>query len=316
MDNKNKFYTKTIVVWGGALICCFLWGSAFPFIKLGYTAFEINSGEMATQILFAGIRFLLAGIMAVAIGSIGSRHFLLPKRKSVVKVVKLSFLQTVAQYVCFYIGLAHTTGVRASIVEGTNVFVAIVVASLLFKQEKLTSKKIIGCIVGFLGVVFVNLTGSAGGSGQFIMGDLLIFLSTVAYAFSSVLLKEYSKDEAPVVLSGYQFIVGGALMIILGLAFGGRIVCVTVNGLIILFYLAFVSAVAYSLWGILMKYNPISRVAVFGFMNPVFGVILSAMLLDEGAGLGLMHIVSLALVCAGIYIVNSMDKKEKGVSDS
>ena len=72
-----------------------------------------------------------------------------------------------------------------------------------------------------------------------------------------------------------------------------------------LIYLALVSAVAYSLWGMLLKYNPISRVAVFGFMNPVFGVILSAWLLREGAqSLGPVSLVSLVLVCAGIYIVN------------
>ena len=71
-----------------------------------------------------------------------------------------------------------------------------------------------------------------------------------------------------------------------------------------LLYMAVISAVAYSLWGILLKYNPVSKVAVFGFMNPVFGVILSAILLHEGDSIGVMCLVSLALVCAGIYIVN------------
>ena len=71
-----------------------------------------------------------------------------------------------------------------------------------------------------------------------------------------------------------------------------------------LLYLAMVSAVAYSLWGMLLKYNPISKVAVFGFMNPVFGVILSALLLQEADSLGVMCIAALGLVCVGIYIVN------------
>ena len=79
-----------------------------------------------------------------------------------------------------------------------------------------------------------------------------------------------------------------------------------------LIYLALISAVAYSLWGMLLKYNPISRVAVFGFMNPVFGVILSAWLLREGAqAFGPISLVSLVLVCAGIYIVNSREQSEK-----
>lgn len=312
MENKSRF-TEINVVCIGAFICCFLWGSAFPVIKLGYEAFGISNSDMFTQILFAGIRFVLAGILVVIIGSIPKRRIIVPQRASYSKVFKLSLLQTVAQYVFFYIGLARTTGVRASIVEGTNVFVAIIVAAIIFRQESLTTKKLVGCIVGFLGVVIVNLTGSVSTSGNFLFGDLLVFLSTVAYALSSVLLKEYSKAEDPVVLSGYQFIIGGLVMIAAGVALGGRISfvsneVVTINtgrAIGILFYLACVSAVAYSLWGILMKHNPISRVAVFGFMNPVCGVILSAVLLDEGSGLGFIHIISLALVCAGIYIVNS-----------
>ena len=54
----------------------------------------------------------------------------------------------------------------------------------------------------------------------------------------------------------------------------------------------------------LLKYNPVSRVAVYGFMNPVFGVIFSALLLGEGEGLGLKALGALLLVCMGIFVVN------------
>lgn len=97
-------------------------------------------------------------------------------------------------------------------------------------------------------------------------------------------------------------------MIACGFAAGGRLTVWTGSGVLMLIYLAFLSAVAYSLWGILLKYNPISRVAVFGFMNPVFGVILSALLLGENDSLGVMCIVALLLVCIGIYIVNRPDR--------
>lgn len=301
---KESFYTKTIVVWLGALICCALWGSAFPCIKLGYKWFEIAAEDTMTQMLFAGIRFFLAGVLAVAIGSIISKRFIYPKKRTWFRVAKLSSLQTIAQYVFFYIGLAHTTGVKASIVEGVNVFVAIIVASLIFHQEKLTAKKIIGSIIGFAGVVLVNLAGSNSDLKFNLLGDGFIFLSTVAYAFSSVLLKKYSKEDEPIVLSGYQFVFGGAVMAGVGFAFGGRLTVVNTKGMLMLLYLALVSAVAYSLWGILLKYNPISKVAVFGFMNPVFGVILSAILLPEASALGIMSVVSLVLICIGIFIVN------------
>lgn len=309
MEQEN-FMTKTVVVWLGAMLCCALWGSAFPCIKIGYELFGIGSDAVAAQILFAGLRFTLAGIIAVLLGSLLNRKILLPKKGSGGKIVKLSMLQTVIQYLFFYIGLAHTSGVRASIIEGVNVFIAILVASLIFHQEPLTTRKIIGSIIGFGGVVLVNLTGDVGAGGFQLMGDGFIVLSTVAYAFSSVYLKRYSKEEAPVVLSGYQFIIGGLIMIVCGFLFGGRLTLINAAGAAMLLYLAVVSAVAYSLWGVLLKYNPLSRVAVFGFMNPVFGVILSAFLLGEADSLGVMCMISLVLVCAGIYIVNGEDVEE------
>lgn len=309
--NKKSIFTSVVFVTLGAMVSCFLWGSAYPMIKLGYEEFEISSDMTATQILFAGIRFTLAGILAVLIGCIIRRKLLLPKKSSIPMILKLSMFQTIGQYFFFYVGLAHTTGVRASIIQGTNVFAVLVVASIVFRQEKLTVGKGAGCIIGFLGVLLVSLYKGSLGTGDIIRGDLFIIISTVAYAFSSVLLKDYTKKEDPVVLSGYQFIIGGMIMTIAGLLMGGRIVKVTGRGVADLFYLAFVSAVAYTIWGILMKHNPVSRISVYGFLTPIFGVITSIILLDEGAGFGLPHLIALVLVCAGIIVVN-LDSKSGG----
>lgn len=303
MEQKTHIMQKTAVVWFGALICCALWGSAFPCIKIGYRMFGIASDAVASQILFAGYRFTLAGILTILIGSVLNHGILLPQKAALPKILKLSLLQTVIQYLFFYIGLANTTGVKASIIEGVNVFIAILVASLIFRQEKLTPAKIIGCVVGFAGVVLVNMNGGGLDLSFHLTGEGFIFFSTVAYAFSSVYLKRYSKTENPVMLSGYQFVTGGIIMIAVGAIAGGRIEGFTAAGLGMLFYMACISAVAYSLWGVLLKYNPVSKVAVFGFMNPVFGVILSAVLLGEAAqAAGIKSVIALILVSIGIYI--------------
>lgn len=302
MDENRNWMQKTVVVWFGAMICCALWGSAFPFIKIGYRLFSIAGEDTAAQILFAGYRFTLAGVLTILIGSVLTKQILLPDRGSVGKIIWLSMLQTVLQYLFFYIGLANTSGVKASIIEAVNVFVAILVASLIFKQENLNMKKIVGCIVGFLGVILINLTGLD--FGFKLSGEGCIVLSTVAYSFSTVFMKKYSVKHNPVMLSGYQFIAGGVIMCVVGLVMGGHVSTSTGRAIGLLIYLALVSAVAYSIWGLLLKYNPVSRVTVFGFMNPVFGVILSAILLNEKDTLGLLSIFSLVLVCIGIYVVN------------
>ena len=310
MKIKEQFMQKTIIVWLGAFVCCLLWGSAFPCIKMGYQMMQIPQADVASQILYAGYRFTLAGIITIVLGSIGSRRVLVPEKGSLGRIIKLCMLQTVAQYLLFYIGLAHTSGVKASIIEALNVFVAILVASLIFHQEKLTARKMIGCLVGFVGVAIVNLNGSGIDMHMSLMGEGFIFLSTVAYAFSSVLLKRYSKENNPVALSGYQFLAGGMIMSICGLLAGGKVTGFTPASVALLIYMACISAIAYTLWGLLLKYNPISKVAVFGFMNPVFGVILSAWLLSEKEqAAGIKCIVALVLVCIGIYVVNYNKEK-------
>ena len=279
---KQEWMQKTVVVWFGALLCCLLWGSAFPCIKIGYRLFEVDAADTASQILFAGCRFTLAGILAAGIGSVMEGRFLRPERKAVKEIIWLSLLQTIIQYFFFYMGLAHTSGVKASIIEAVNVFIAILVAGFLFHQEKITSRKI-----------------SLAGEGA-------IFFSTIAYAFSSVFVKKFSQKFNPVMLSAYQFIIGGIVLMAAGGVMGGHITKVTPSGIGLLVYLALVSAVAYSLWGILLKYNPVSRVTVFGFMNPVFGVLLSALLLGEtDQASGILGLLSLLLVSVGIYVVNS-----------
>ena len=182
---------------------------------------------------------------------------------------------------------------------------AILISSLLFHYEKLGKGKVIGCLLGFAGVVLINLNQSGLGGSMSLMGEGAIFLSTLSYAFSSVLIKTYGQRDNPVTLSGYQFTLGGIIMSVIGIAMGGELHGFTFQSTMLLVYMALISAVAYSLWGILLKHNPVSKVAVFGFMNPVFGVILSAVLLKEqNQAFTLQGLISLILVCIGIYIVN------------
>ncbi len=305
LENSSVMLKKNWVICLLAMVCCVLWGSAFPCVKIGYQMFAIEAGDTASQILFAGARFTLAGVLTVVIGSVLSRRLLVPGKGSWHMVGKLCLVQTVIQYLLFYIGLANTTGVKSSIIEASNVFLAILASSLLFHYEKLGKGKVIGCVLGFAGVVLINLNGTGLDTSMSFLGEGCVFLSTVSYAFSSVLIKKYSQKENPVTLSGYQFMAGGLVMALAGVVMGGRLEGFTAVSTGLLVYMAMISAVAYSLWGILLKYNPVGKVAVYGFMNPVFGVILSALLLGEqNQAFTFQGLISLILVCIGIYVVN------------
>lgn len=302
---------KTPAICLVAGICSFLWGSAFPFIKIGYQLFSINADDTASQMLFAGIRFTIAGILAAAAGSIIKKKPLIPKKSDIMPVFVLSLFQTILQYFFFYIGMANTSGVKGSVIIGSSSFVAILVASLVFRTEKLTAKKVIGSVIGFSGIILINLQGLTEGTMK-ITGEGFVFLSTVAYAFSSCIMKRYSVKHDTFVLSSYQFIAGGLVMALTGLIMNGRITFSGISSVSVLMYLSFISAAAYTLWSILLRYNDVSSVSVFGFMNPMFGFILSAILLNEKSeASGLTGILAILLVCTGIFIVNKNKKVAK-----
>ena len=254
--------------------------------------------------VFAGIRFAIAGIMALVGGSIVAKQALIPQKQTIPKIGIISLFQTILQYFFYYIGLAHTTGVNAAIIVAANVFIAILLSTLVYRIEKMTAAKLFGCVIGFLGIILCNLNGLKGGIHLSFLGDGFIFLCTVASGFSSVLMKKYAASENPILLSGWQFLFGGLVMFAVGLLFGGKMEHITGSAVAILLYLSFVSAAAYSLWSLLLKYNPVSKVAVFGFLNPICGVCISTIFLKEKDAFHIFTIPALIFVCVGIYIVN------------
>ncbi len=299
---SEVFFTKRIVIVLGALLCCALWGSATPFIKIGYELI-LPHKDVSSTILFAGVRFLIAGILTVVIYSIARGKMLLPKKQNLSKIANVGLFQTVIQYLFFYIGLANTTGVKGTIASGSNAFFSLVIASVIFKQEKLSLKKLAACIVGFAGVVLINLNGLDFNMNFF--GDGFVIFSSIAYGVSSALMKKYTKYEDPVIISGYQFAMGGLFMTVTGLLLGGHISISTGAAAGVMVYLSLLSAIAYAVWGLLLKYNPVSKITVFTFMIPVFGSSLSMILLGEAGTVPIVNLVlTLLLISSGILLLN------------
>lgn len=310
MNKMTKFFQNPFVVALGALLCCALWGSATPFIKTGYQLIlKTPSPDVPSTLLFAGCRFALAGFITILIYSLARRKVLLPKKENWGRVSVLGVFQTILQYTFFYIGLANTSGVKGTVLSASNAFFCLLVASLIFKQEKLTFKKILACVLGFSGILLVNLNGLD--FNMNLLGDGFVLLSAVSAALASVLIKRYGKYEDTVVLSGYQFFLGGLVLMAIGALSGGTVALDSSVGILVLVYLAFLSAIAFTLWGVLLTYNPVSKVTIYHFMVPVFGVILSMLMLAEQSRVSVLNLLlTLILVCAGIILLN-FKKEEK-----
>lgn len=294
--------TRPCVVCLLALLSCALWGSAFPCVKIGYDWFQIEGA--GSQILFAGCRFFLAGILTFLFGCVRERRLIGLRRSSILPVFGQGLLQTTVQYVFFYLGLAHTTGAKGSVINASNVFFSILAAHVLLKDERLTWRKAVGCVIGFAGVIVVNLAPGAWGSGFSWNGEGFVLLCSLAYGISSVTLKRIADRENPVTITSYQLMFGGAVLILIGLLCGGRIHAFTWRSSLLLLYMAVLSTVAFCLWTTLLKYNPVGKVAVYGFSIPVFGVALSALFLGENIA-GWNNLAALILVAAGIVVVNT-----------
>ncbi len=308
---KQSFLQSGPGVFLLASLCNILWGSAIPFINLGYRSFAVASGDTATQILFAGLRFTLAGIITIIIRSIMLGHLAMPKKGGAHRVLLLALTQTMLQYFLFYIGVARTEAVKSSIIQGLNSFVAILVACFVFRTEKMTVRKMVGGLLGIAGILVVSLTGSGLSAKFSVGGEGALFLSMVAAATSSSLIKRFGREDDPMTLSGWQFMTGGLVMAVGGYLAGGRLRPVSPLAFPTLLYLALLSAVAYSIWAVLLSCNPVSRVAAYMVLQPIFGVLITMILTGGNSPVSPARIViALALVSACIMLISS--DREKG----
>ena len=306
-QNKN-FFQKNINIIICCIFCTSLWGSAFPCVKLGYELFNISVDDIFSKILFAGWRFFLAGIIVLLITACIQKKFPKLKKEAIKSVVILGFIQTTLEYIFFYIGLSYASGFKGAILNPTSTFMMVILAHFFYKDDKLTFRKTLGCIVGFLGIIIVNLSGDVNSQSSF-LGEGCLIISALAFAIGSIISKEATKIESnPMIVTGYQLLIGGYILIVFGLIGGGKLQVTSTSAFMLFLYLALLSSIAFSLWTTLFKYNPVSKVSIFNFLTPIFGTILSALILSEDV-FNLKNISALILVCFGIYIVNKPKTK-------
>lgn len=285
-----------------ALLCCLLWGSSYPAIKTGYAWFSIARNDIPTQLVFAGWRFLGAGLILLA-WAVATRKAIWGLGLAAGRqLVVLGLAQTTLQYVFFYVGLAHTTGVKGSIMNATGTFFSVLLAHLVYHNDRLSHAKLWGCVVGFAGVMVVNLGRGTLDMDFTLLGEGFVVIAAFVLAAASIYGKQVSQRMDSVVMTGWQLGIGGAALLALGWGLGGSLTGFTWGSSVLLVYLALLSSAAFSLWSILLKHNRVSQVTVFNFTVPVFGAALSAIFLGE-ALLEWKNLLALVLVCGGIWLV-------------
>ena len=301
--DKERFYTNRRNIILLATLCCILWGSAYPAIKGGYDLFDISSNDISGKLIFAGYRFVLAGIIVLFIQALSKKNIFVLDRKQICQVTLLGIFQTTLQYIFFYVGLSYTTGIRSSILNGTGAFFSILLAHFLYENDKLNKDKIIGCIVGFIGVIIVSLNGQNFFDSSFsIEGEGFVILAALLSSVASIYGKRLPQNQDASIVTGYQLFIGGAILLISVYLLGGKLEGFTLKSTSLLIYMALLSSIAFAIWTQLLKYNKIGIISIFNFLIPIFGTLLSAVFLGENI-FDIKVFISLILVCAGIYMV-------------
>lgn len=289
-----------------AVLATFLWGSAYPSIKIGYEIFAISGSDIGGKLLFAGIRFTMAGIMVLIYTAAADRKACIPPGNMWGRLVLLGIMQTTIQYIFFYIGLANTTGAKSAIINSFTAFFPIMLAPLFFRDDRITGKKVLGCVLGLTGIVAINLKG--GGLGGFrLTGEGFALFAAMAQSLASIYSKKLAKHMSVMTITGYQLTMGGILLIVAGKLGNGNLTFCW-QGAALLIYMAGLSAVAFTVWTYLLSKNPVSTISIYNLLIPIFGTVLSGIFLKENI-MTLTHLVSIILVCSGIGMVNSKEKR-------
>ena len=302
-------FSRKNIVFASATLCCLLWGSSYPAIKSGYELFHIATNDIPSKVVFAGYRFVFAGLLLLLlalaqrkpIGRLSPRQF--------GQLTILGLTQTTIQYTFFYIGLAYTTGAKGSIMNATATFFSVMLAHFIYQNDKISYNKALGCILGFAGVMIVNFNSGLQDFHFVWNGDGFVVLAAFILSAATLYGKRISQKVDPMVMTGWQLAIGGVMLVVGGYITGGTLAVPSVKAAAILGYLTLLSSVAFALWSLLLKYNRVSMIAPFNFLVPVAGTVLSAIFLGENI-LEIKYVVALVLVCSGIWWVNKVSEKQ------
>ncbi len=286
------------------MLTCALWGSLYPMIKVGYTAFRISTDDIPSIILFAGLRFFISGIILIALSSIKQKKFDRPEKNNIGCILLGALFAIILHYGFTYVALSFGEGSKSAIIKQVGFLFLSCFAFLFDKEDRLSPRKILAGLLGFIGIIATNSDNSG---FSFAIGDLLLVLASFCSIFGSVIAKKSTKIMASARYVAYSQLAGGIFLCAVGLLLGGKIMYVDLKAVFVFAYICFASISAYLMWNILLKYNSLSKLAIIKFTEPLFAVVFSGLILHENI-FKLSYLIALVLMLAAIIIENVKGK--------
>jgi len=286
-----------------AIIACLLWASAFAVIKIGL--------QYTTPLRFAGLRFMLAGLMILPL--VGSYRIAFQYIRNNFRLVLLiAFLQTFVQYTLFYSGLNLVPGALGAIIIGAGPLFIAFTAHFFMPNDKLTLPKLGIIFMGIAGIALVSLSNVSGketGGNLIFIGIVLLFLTNINAGFTNVVIARDARHIPPLVLSSSSLIIGGVLLFLVSLPTEGLSFTIPpLTYYLSIIWLSFLSAAAYSIWNFLLQRKgvKVSALNMWKFIIPVFGAILSWILIPNEYP-DLVSIAGISITALALVLFNKQN---------
>ena len=287
-----------------SLLVMLLWGSLFPMVKLGYAAFGVvTTGDI---LFFAGVRFTVCGALICLYCLIKNRRTFLSVRSVLLPVLLSGVFAIILHYGFTYVGLKLTDSSKTAILKQAGVLFYVCFSVLFFKDDRLTVKKLIGVLLGFVGIIAINASSEG---VSFHLGDALIIAASFCTVFSNVISKKIFDRIEPVTATGVSQLFGGVALLLAGKVMGGGMQMGWDASAWIMVYICIASIFGYCIWFWVVKRGELSKLFIVKFAEPVFASLCGALLLGENI-LRPQYLAALLLIAAGITISN-LDMKKR-----
>ena len=273
-----------------ALLTMLLWGSLFPTVKLGFSAFSVNN--TADILLFAGIRFVICGAVICVFTAFKAPLSFVAAKKSVVWILLSGLFAIILHYGFTYVGLTMTDSSKTALIKQIGALFYVCFSFLFIR--------------GFLGIIALNINSDG---FAFYAGDVLILCASFCTVFSNVISKKVFKKVSPITATGISQLFGGAILLTVGSVMGGSVHFGLNPSLLIMVYICAASTVSYCIWFGIVKSGELSKLFIIKFSEPVFACIFGAIILGENVW-KIQYLIAFLLISGSIWLSSAKVKSK------
>lgn len=257
---------------------------------------------------FILVRVAGATILFWAVSVFGPKEKI--QRNDFPRIVAAAFFGVALNMLTFFKGLSFTSPISAAVIMVTTPIIVLILSAIIIR-EKIKTLKIVGILLGLIGTGFLILYGkSIGNATNASLGNLLVFINAVSYAFYLIVVKKLMDKYNAFTFVKWIYTFGLVMVLPFGLTEYQEIQWQEIPVAVLWeigFVVVFTTFFTYLLNLISMRELKPTTVAVFIYLQPLFATLFAIGLgKDE---LSLVKIISAVLIFAGVYLVTQKKGK-------